>query len=358
MQRKSEGDRFAVALARAMADPTLRAELRDAFRDSRLTDHKLSLQEFAAKATSGALVGSAAVRTGSSPWRLLDSLPSLPEMDLYVPFREHRRTWRATDDVLVAVAFDANAPTLETYDVRGHLVVLRLEDGVPRRPLVIMHPAEPKFTRASNQPVGIGAIIEPDCEPTLRSELSSSEEDCGGGGGGGGGGPTPPAPGVYITGFFSPRGDGWFGSSLEMEFYSGVRSGSLNTTLDNSNNVLWFFGQACNTGSTTRVFQKNTQYNNLLIMLSPGISNVGSVSCPSGGFPSEYMLRLVESDGGLNGPSDDFGRRFYGVLGGTSIPWNASVSGFHDFYSCSATTYTVYQQCPPQFSARVRLEYR
>lgn len=342
-QRVAEGEQLAASLARAMAEQRFREELRDALRDSRVTDHKVVLQEYAAKLRSRDL-------DDSSPWRLVESLTALPVMDLYLPFRDHRRSWRATDDILVAVAFDAFAPTLNAYDVDGRLVPLRLEDGVPSRPLVIVHPAEPTFPLSTQYTAGLSALCEPD--------PGAMEDDCNeGGGGGGGGGPTPPAPGVYITGFFSPRGDGWFGS-LEMQFFSQVRSGSVSTALNLANNVVWFFDQQCSKGSATGVFEPNTEYTNLQILLSPGVTNVGSAPCPSGGAPSEYLVSLVESDGGFNGDDDDFGRRFYGVLGGGFIPWNASVSTFQDFYSCSATTFVVYPECPPQYSARVRLEYR
>jgi hypothetical protein len=51
-------------------------------------------------------------------------------------------------------------------------------------------------------------------------------------------------------------------------------------------------------------------------MLSPGITNVSSVSCST---PAQYYyaVNIVEIDGGLNGANDDFGYRFFGLDGAT-----------------------------------------
>lgn len=105
------------------------------------------------------------------------------------------------------------------------------------------------------------------------------------------------------------------------------------------------------------MLEPDQTYTNLLLLVSPGITTLTNLGCPTGGG---YELYLFESDGGLNGSGDDFGRRFYSTLGSTGLPWGATIGGFQEFYSCYGNTIQPPPGygCPPIHSARARLEFR
>lgn len=326
---EAEAQHLARGIAAALAKPQLRAELRNEMRDSRWNEHKLVLQSFAHTRGGEAIVAAAAEALGTTPDALQQTIATLPEIDFYVPFSAHRRSWRGSPDVLVAATFDGDAPAIQAYATDGSAKTLRLADGTPAQPLVLLQPAEPKAIVNPASTGGGGNTIEPTCiEPvstggttTLQSgsTILVIEPPCDGGGGGGGGGgtpPPPPSPGVYITHFNIQEGDGWFGS-LEVQFHSQAVSGIYPPHSAFNPYDVWIFDQACSKGTFAPSFSPNEdQGYDGLWMLSPGITNVNSVSCSAPG-QYYYAVNIVEIDGGLNGDNDDFGYRFFGLDGAT-----------------------------------------
>jgi hypothetical protein len=234
-------------------------------RDSRFNEHKLVLQSFAGTRGGEALVAAAAAALGTTPAALQQTIASLPEIDFYVPFAAHRQTWRGSPDVLVAATFDDHAPTIQANGTDGTVKTLRLADGVPAQPLVLLQPGEPKAV-VNPASTGGGSTIEPQCvEPVstggtsvLRSgsTLLVIEEPCGGGGGGGTYTPPPPSPGVYITHFNIQEGDGWFGS-LEIQFHSQAVSGIYPPYSAFNPYGVWIFDYACSKGDFAPSFSPN-----------------------------------------------------------------------------------------------------
>jgi hypothetical protein len=178
-------------------------------RASRFTDHKLLLQDFARTSRGTALFQRVAAVLGTSPSSVLAMIDDLPQMDFYVPFRGQRMAWSGSAEVVVAATFDSHAPTLNAYAVDGSLRTLQLSDGEPAQTLVILHPAEPKGILSSNEPQGAdGAIESPKESGVTVFSVCGAACDPGDPGGGGG---TGPAPGLYVTQFYSYRDDGWGG---------------------------------------------------------------------------------------------------------------------------------------------------
>lgn len=325
---ESQAQRLARGLAAALARPQLRAQLRNDLRDSRWSEHKLVLQAFAHTRSGKALVAAAAAELGTTPDALQQTISGLPEIDLYVPFRNHRRSWRGSPDVLVAATFDGDAPAIEAYGTDGRSNTLRLADGVPAQPLVLLQPAEPKSTSSASR-AGTGSTIEDfECQEPLStggtaiatsaaqsgSSVLLLDDPCGGGGGYTP--PPPPAPGVYVTHFNIQEGDGWFGS-LEIQFHSQAVSGIYPPNSAFNPYPVWIFNYACSEGNFYPSFSPNEdQGYSGLWMISPGVTNVSSVSCST---PAQYYyaINIVEIDGGLNGNNDDFGYRFFGLDGAT-----------------------------------------
>jgi hypothetical protein len=159
------GQQLARALALAMRDPGVRGLLRDAWRDSRFSEHKLVLHELAATREGQRLVAAAAASAGVDPSVVQGWILALPPLDFYVPVREHRRGWRGGRDVVVGLNLEVDDPRLTAYASDGSIVSLDRRDGVPARTVVILHPAEPKLVRVGGPAAG-GDVIESPEEPS------------------------------------------------------------------------------------------------------------------------------------------------------------------------------------------------
>jgi hypothetical protein len=85
----------------------------------------------------------------------------------------------------------------------------------------------------------------------------------------------------------------------------------------------------------TATHDPSRNYTNLVIPVGPNITNVLTVKCNGVYSPRGYEMYAVESDGGLNGGDDDFGRRFF--YGG-SLPFGAVVGSQQLYYSGGGTT--------------------
>lgn len=147
-------------IALAMARPEIRAQVRNAMRRSLVTEHKLVLQEYVHTPGGVHLVRAAAAAAGMRSDEFSGLVASLPPMDFYVPFREHRTGWRAGGDVLVGATMDVDRPELAAYTTSGAGVTLDARNGVPAQALLIIHPAEPKSLRENPQHDVPGEVIQ------------------------------------------------------------------------------------------------------------------------------------------------------------------------------------------------------
>ena len=111
----TETQTLARGLALAMNTPSIRAEVRNAMRDSRFADHKLVLQDFIASDKGTRLVDAAAAALGTTRTSLVASIENLPKLDFYVPFRANRQAWRGSGDLLVASTYDKFAESLDFF---------------------------------------------------------------------------------------------------------------------------------------------------------------------------------------------------------------------------------------------------
>lgn len=368
------------AIALALAQPAMRAAVRDGMRDSRLVDHKLVLQDFVESARGRALVAAAAAATHADAESLLAGIRALPRLDFYLPFRAHRITWRATNDVVVGVAFEKFAPSIQAFATDGSARTLHLSDADAGAPVIVLHPAEIALARPASMRSAGGETVQDAGEngtvrwttpaaaaaPASTSTLEPGAPnflydtcdpdgltlcDYGPVGTTSTGGSVP--PGVYLVAWDAARGDGWWGS-LELQF----RSYAYNTASYSWLYAIWIFDSLCPLG-TAGVTSDGTHHDGL-ILVSPGVSRVGSsyLSC-NGKLYRNYELQVVEIDGGTNASDDDFGRRLFdsgimphgGVIAPAGSPWTAS---WQDYYSGSGmpATSTAY------YSISLALQYR
>jgi hypothetical protein len=155
----SEAEEVARAFALAMADSGVRVAVRDAMRASRVTEHKLVLQEFAATAAGRAIVSAAARASGVTESSLATRIASLPALDFYAPFREHRLTWRAEPTVVIGVAHGEQR-ILTAYRIDGSSLKLEDNAGVPSDAVLLLRLAERKNRRIDAQADRPGEVIQ------------------------------------------------------------------------------------------------------------------------------------------------------------------------------------------------------
>jgi hypothetical protein len=152
-------DSVARALALALDIRENRVLLKDALRASRFTEHKLELQEFAKTSIGKRLLDQAAIAARIPSATFEGMLGRLPQLDLYVPSRETRRTWTGADGLVV---FATLKPARDGFGYRGDgsRVAMDAAFGASRTPMVFLHPAEPKGVRMDPQRNRPGAVIQ------------------------------------------------------------------------------------------------------------------------------------------------------------------------------------------------------
>lgn len=201
----SEG--LARATATALAEPINRKALLNAWRKSPLTDHKLRLNDYLKQPEGTGLLRSTANALRISADELQRQVDALGPLDLYLPSRDHRMSWRASADIAVMPRFSENAP-LRAYSTSGEAISVDTHLRVPSRPIALLAPAEPSGLRYRMQARSDGETVQDtddgDLSITrvivdaagmrqavaLREDrragiaLAQCQEDCGGGGGG------------------------------------------------------------------------------------------------------------------------------------------------------------------------------
>lgn len=322
--------RLAQAIALAMHNDDLRHQLRDAWRDSRVsTDHKLVLSDFLATDVGARLLDEMVRNSGSSKVDLLAIMAALPDLDFYVPIRAHRESWAGTEDVLVAATLDQNVDRVTAYSTTGTAVRVEGKDAAAGAPLVVLHPAEPKYPVMGHQRYSAGDRIQlpleqayPDAKPV---HATNAESDLG----------TARllATGVYVDWFDTWRDDGLFGGDLEMEFRS---RGYENGTPYNAGSFFIYPTPTCTKGTGTGNFPANPPVTSS-VLVSPGLTSATLNGCGTAGYPQGYSIHAWEMDFGP-GAEDDFGMRF---TSSGSLPYGLSISttiSYQLFYSFPGTT--------------------
>jgi hypothetical protein len=153
-------DKIAHAFAQAMSQADVRVHVRNAMRASKYVEHKLVLQEFVQTASGRRLVAAAAEATGTTVQAINELIAQIPLMDFYVPFREHRLTWRGGAEVAVGTGMEVDAGTFYAYKPSGQQVTYQSGAKAPELVWIFMHPVELKSLRDQPQADGHGSVIQ------------------------------------------------------------------------------------------------------------------------------------------------------------------------------------------------------
>lgn len=146
------------SMAMGMKDPAARLAVRDALRDSPWNEHKLGFQEFLGTEAGGVLLNAAARAGGESPAELRARVGRLPEMELYVPSRDQRLSWRGNGEVAVAATLDLDAARIDGFGADGRSITDAL--SFPADAVLLLAPAEFRTHRIDPQPRGVGQAIQ------------------------------------------------------------------------------------------------------------------------------------------------------------------------------------------------------
>ena len=145
------------SIAVALMDSEVRHSLLQSFRASPYGSHKLFLQDFVGTADGELLAQSAASALGMSRAAWIGRVSSLPRLEISVPRRSDRMTWRATDNLALADLTDRVLPshlfrgagTMDTATARRANIVV----------IVIRRAGFDAF-RTSPQPARPGDVIQ------------------------------------------------------------------------------------------------------------------------------------------------------------------------------------------------------
>lgn len=297
-------------------------------RASRLNEHKLVLQDFLLSTTGQRLRDAAAAALGISRDELMRAVERLPRLDFYAPFQEHRRRWRGGADILVALTYDLQAPTLTAFRTTGERVLLHEADGVPRSAVLVLHPAEPKVLRDNPQPDRPGDVIEDANDGQIGTRrmfaaedpaswlgappfaaapaLVACEVDCGGGPGGPP--PAPLAPGLYVDQFVVNEDDGFGGGTMEIRIDGEIGGLPISWA---PRRLIFSSGPCDQQNFVTAGVREGRSYNPNFLLTPEPAASVFLSACQ--GRPGTYAVTLWEDDGGSNSfnGNDHYGTRVY-----------------------------------------------
>jgi len=141
--------------------------------------------------------------------------------------------------VVVGFTADIDSPLLTAFGTDGGSVQLDSRAGTPAQPLLLLHAAEVKWTRANAGVHHAGAVIEAsgggvlmnemgsDCDP--QTAITMCDQEMGGGGEPGGtSGTGTTTSGQTLDRFISYPGDGWGDSEVQFTHFTYNWNGTRN----------------------------------------------------------------------------------------------------------------------------------
>jgi hypothetical protein len=169
-------ERLARRTARALRNPSFRADLKSALDRSTYREGKVHFQRYL-KENGGRGLRELAASDGEPEADVDGDATRSGTLEMYFPVPAHRAAWTGGENLLVATAErDGEAPV--AYDLAGRRMVLS-PDTPPSTPVLAVEPAEQDF--------GAGGEV---------AAATSNGDGCGGTGGGY---VTPPTPGLYMS---------------------------------------------------------------------------------------------------------------------------------------------------------------
>ncbi len=170
-----EGTELARALALGLAVEPIRLALRDALRDSPYSEHKLLFHDLLQTQMGKSLITKAAARSGLAEATLLAYTRDLPALELYLPSRQHRVSWKCSADIRTAFYLPGRPPSA-AFAVDGGALVPDWNQ-TPGFPILMLQPAEARIPRLDRRtaPTSL-AVQDPEEDQLAVGWLSPTGE--------------------------------------------------------------------------------------------------------------------------------------------------------------------------------------
>lgn len=178
-------NQLAKATALAMRDPELRLQIRDAMRDSRFHEHKLHLRSFLEGSDGELLLRGIADALQLPAAAVQQRLDRLPDMEFYLPNKQHRLEWTGGAEYYVLAVEEPNDfenPYATLYRPNGDSIVVDVVNDMPKEPVFAILPVEADFSRPDVPPRAYrGAAVQSreECHPLAlgctRNGVQSAE---------------------------------------------------------------------------------------------------------------------------------------------------------------------------------------
>ncbi|MDT8341178.1 MAG: hypothetical protein RQ751_06670 [Longimicrobiales bacterium] len=167
--RGAEARAVARLVAVALSDPEARAALQRDLAASPHREKKLHLSSYLNSPRANRLLSRARMSNGGNEG-VLTRLPLLPDLEIYMPVRSHRRRWDGGVDLLVAVQLEEEEAPVG-FRLDGSQVELDL-DAPPETPTIVLVPNETRdleqLTAYALTSGSEAALLDGECDPTTQ----------------------------------------------------------------------------------------------------------------------------------------------------------------------------------------------
>ena len=129
-------------LAEGLGDPRARGRLATALANSTAPEGKLRFRAFLRSSTAAVIVTAIAERTSTDARAIRDLFARVPDLDVYLPFAQHRETWDPSEPIAVAALVDEVSPVY-AHLPNGQRSFVDRQSTVPTETaLLLLGPAE------------------------------------------------------------------------------------------------------------------------------------------------------------------------------------------------------------------------
>jgi hypothetical protein len=258
-------------VAMTLRDSAVRLELLAALHDSPFRESKLHFRTFLL-GDGHRLFETLSTSMGGDA-RVLATLDSLVDLELYIPVPQHRATWEGEAELIVGSVMDDEGSPPHVFDIGGNPIVLRSTSPrePPEVPLLSLVPVETDFSRP------------PQVAGTVRRASTTSD------------------PGVYMVQAYIPGDyEGLFKGAPEFEVHTLVRNGA-GTFIDlqcsgEDQSVPFFYNhdnQTWQGGEVTLILENGIGTNP--VEFSIWENDVDDSCRPTGGRPPEVDNGVISS---------------------------------------------------------------
>ena len=150
---------FAAAFTAVLRSPAARAEVHRVLRESPYTRHKIHLQAWLHDARAARIVEELARALGQQPAKLLAQMDALPALEMSLPRRSERQSWRVSEGLSVAAKVDAASTGFAGATSTGGAFAFPSSLKQPEAVLAIK-PMQAPILRFNPQPARPSAVIE------------------------------------------------------------------------------------------------------------------------------------------------------------------------------------------------------